>query len=67
MLDRLQECLEAHHLPHYIMQQSNLLIYTDPSRLTKAAVIVADVRSNILQKTYSSLRRLQSMTYQSRS
>ena len=65
MLDRLQECLEAHHLPHYIMPQSNLLMYEDPSRLKEAAIIVADVRSNILPKTYSLLRRLQSMTYQS--
>ena len=65
MLDRLQECLEAHHLPHYIMSQSNLLMYEDPSRLMEAAVVVADVRSNILPKTFSLLRRLQSLTYQS--
>jgi len=30
MLDRLQECLEKHHLPHYIMPQSNLLMYEEP-------------------------------------
>ena len=48
MLDRLQECLESRHLPHYIMPQSNLLMYEDPSRLKEAAVQVAEVRCNIL-------------------
>jgi len=35
MLDRLQECLEKRHLPHYIMPQSNPLKYEDPSRLNE--------------------------------
>ena len=65
MLDRLQECLEKHHLPHYIMPQSNLLKYETPSRLNEAAVVVAEVRRNILPKTVNLLRRLQSLTYQS--
>ena len=65
MLDRLQECLEAHHLPHYMMPQSNLLKYEDPSKLCEAAVVVAEVRRNILPKTFTLLRRLQSLTYQS--
>ena len=65
MLDRLQECLQKHHLPHYIMPQSNLLKYEAPSRLNEAAVVVAEVRRNILPKTVNLLRRLQSMTYQS--
>ena len=65
MLDRLQECLEAHLLPHYIMPQSNLLMYEDPVKLNEAAKVVADVRKNILPKTFGILRRLQSLTYQS--
>ena len=65
MLDRLHECLEAHHLPHYIMPQSNLLMYEDPAKLNEAAVIVDEVRRNILSKTFSLLRRLHSLTYQS--
>ena len=65
MLDRLQECLEAHHLPHYVMPQSNLLMYEDPAKLNDAAVVVGEVRRNILPKTFSLLRRLQSLTYQS--
>ena len=65
MLDRLQECLEAHHLPHYVTPQSNLLMYEDPAKLNDAAVVVDEVRRNILPKTFSLLRRLQSLTYQS--
>ena len=65
MLDRLQKCLEAHHLPHYILPESNLLKYEDPSKLNEAAVIVAEVRRNILARTLRLLRRLQSLTYQS--
>ena len=65
MLDRLQECLEAHHLPHYVMPQSNLLMYEDPAKLNDAAVVVDAVGRNILTKTFSLLRRLQSLTYQS--
>lgn len=65
MLDRLQECLEAHHLPHYVMPQSNLLMYEDPAKLNDVAVVVDEVRRNILPKTFSLLRRLQSLTYQS--
>ncbi|XP_078365083.1 uncharacterized protein LOC144649472 [Oculina patagonica] len=65
MLDRLVECLKAHHLPHYIMPESNLLQYEDPISLKEAAVIVSEVRSNILPKTFSLLKRLQSLTYQS--
>lgn len=65
MLDRLQECLEAHLLPHYIMSQSNLLMYEDPTKLNEAAKVVADVRKCILPKTFGILRRLQSLTYQS--
>ena len=65
MLDRLQECLESRHLPHYIMPQSNLLMYKDPSRLKEAAVQVAEVRCNILSKTFNLLRKLQSLTFQS--
>ncbi|XP_078365088.1 cyclic GMP-AMP synthase-like receptor 2 [Oculina patagonica] len=63
LLDRLQECLKAHHLPHYIMPESNLLQYEDPASLKEAAVIVGEVRSNILPKTVSLLKRLQSMSY----
>ena len=65
MLDRLQECLESRHLPHYIMPHSNLLMYKDPSRLKEAAVQVAEVRCNILSKTFNLLRKLQSLTFQS--
>ena len=65
MLDRLQECLESRHLPHYIMPQSNLLMYKDPSRLKEAAVQVGEVRCNILSKTFNLLRKLQSLTFQS--
>ena len=63
MLDRLNECLQAHHLPHYIMPQSNLLQYEDPASLSEAAVIVEDVRRAILSKTVGLLKRLQSMSY----
>ena len=65
MLDRLQDCLKAHHLPHYIMAESNLLQYEDPASLDEAAVTVGEVRRNILPKTVSLLKRLQSLTYQS--
>ena len=65
MLDRLQESLETHHLPHYIMPRSNLLRYEDPINLKEAAVVVAEVRRNILPKTVSLLKRLQSLSYQS--
>ena len=65
MLDRLQECLESRHLPHYFMPQSNLLMYEDPSRLKEAAVQVAEVRCNILPKTFNLLRKLQFLTFQS--
>ena len=65
MLDRLQEYLEAHHLPHYIMPQSNLLMYEDSAKLKEAAKIVAAVRKSILPKTFGILRRLQSLAYQS--
>ena len=64
MLDRLQECLEAHLLLHYIMSQSNLLMYEDPTKLKEAAKVVAYVRKNILPKTFGILRRLQSLAYQ---
>ena len=63
MLDRLKECLEAHHLAHYIMPQSNLLQYEDPVSLNEAAVIVEDVRRTILSKTVVLLKRLQSLSY----
>ena len=63
MLDRLKECLKAHHLAHYIMPQSNLLQYQDPVSLDEAAVIVEDVRRTILPKTVVLLKRLQSMSY----
>ena len=63
MLDRLKECLEAHHLAHYIMPQSNLLQYEDPVSLNGAAVIVEDVRRTILSKTVLLLKRLQSLSY----
>ena len=65
MLDRLQECLKAHNLPHYMMPESNLLQYEDPTSLNEAADIVGEVRRNILPKTVSLLKRLQSLTYQS--
>ena len=65
MLDCLQKCLEEGHLQHYIMPQSNLLQSEDPVRLAEAAAIVADVRRNILPKTISLLRRLQSLDYMS--
>lgn len=63
MLDRLKECLKAHHLAHYIMPQSNLLQYEDPVSLDEAAVIVEDVRRTILSKTVVLVKRLQSMSY----
>ena len=63
MLDRLKGCLEAHHLAHYIMPQSNLLQYEDPASLNEAAAIVDDVRRTILSKTVVLLKRLQSMSY----
>ena len=63
MLDRLQECLVAHQLPHYIMPESNLLQHEDPASLKEAAVIVGEVRKNILSKTVNLLKRLQSMSY----
>ena len=47
------------------MPQSNLLMYKDPSRLKEAAVQVAEVRCNILSKTFNLLRKLQSLTFQS--
>ena len=65
MLDRLQECLESRHLPHYFMPQSNILTYEDPSRLKEATVQVAEVRCNILSKTFNLLRKLQFLTFQS--
>ena len=65
MLDRLQECLESRHLPHYFMPQSNILTYEDPSRLEEATVQVAEVRCNILSKTFNLLRKLQFLTFQS--
>ena len=65
MLDRLQECLESRHLPHYFMPQSNLLTYEDPSGLKEAAVQVAEVRCNILSKTFNMLRKLQIPPFQS--
>ena len=65
MLDRLQESLESHQLPHYIIPESNVLKYEDPTILNEAAVIVAEVRRNILPKTVSLLKRLQSLSYQS--
>ena len=63
MLDRLKECLEAHHLAHYIMPQSNLLQYEDAVSLNEAAVIVEDARRTILSKTVVLLKRLQSLSY----
>ena len=63
ILDRLQECLEAHQLPHFFIPWSNVLQYEDPSKLNEAAAMVADVRKNILPKTENLLKRLQSMSY----
>ena len=40
-------------------------MYEDPAKLNKAAKVVDEVRKNILPKTFSILRRLQSLTYQS--
>lgn len=65
ILDRLQECLKAHQLPHFFIPKSNVLQYEDPSKLNEAAVIVAEVRRNILPKTVNLLKRLQSMSYHS--
>ena len=65
ILDRLQECLKAHQLPHFFIPRSNVLQYEDPSKLNEAAVIVAEVRRNILPKTVNLLKRLQSMSYHS--
>ena len=65
IMDRLQECLEAHQLPHFFIPRSNILQYEDSSKLTDAAVIVAEVRRNILPKTVNLLKRLQSMSYHS--
>ncbi|KAL9974896.1 hypothetical protein ACROYT_G011996 [Oculina patagonica] len=67
ILDRLQECLEAHRLPHFFIPRSNTLEYEDPSKMNEAAAIVAEVRRNILPKTVNLLKRLQSLTYQSNS
>ena len=65
MLDRLKECLEAHHLPNFILPETNLLRYEDSSKLNEAAVTVSEVRRNILPKVFNLLRRLQSLTYMS--
>ena len=65
MLDRLQDCLESRHLPHYFMPQSNILTFEDPSGLKEAAVQVAEVRCNILSKTFNMLRKLQIPPFQS--
>ena len=65
ILDRLQECLKAHQLPHFFIPKSNVLQYEDPSKLNEAAVIVAEVRRNISPKTVNLLKRLQSMSYHS--
>ena len=61
ILDRHQECLVAHQLPHFFIPRSNVLQYEDPSKLNEAAVIVAEVRRNILPLNL--LKRLQSMSY----
>ncbi len=66
LLDRLVECLKERHLPHYIMPESNLLMYEDPVKLDEAAETVTEVRENIFQKTLSFLTRLQSMMFQSK-
>lgn len=63
ILDRLQECLEEHQLPHFFIPRSNVLQYEDPSKLNEAAVIVAEVRRHILPKTVNLLKNLQSMSY----
>ena len=65
MLDRLQDCLESRHLPHYFMPQSNILTFEDPSGLKEAAVQVAEIRCNILSKTFNMLRKLQIPPFQS--
>ena len=65
ILDRLQECLKAHRLPHFFIPASNILQYEDPSKMNEAAAIVSEVRRNILSKTVNLLKRLQSMMYQS--
>ena len=65
MLDRLHECLETSDLPYYFMPQSNLLQYEDTANLKEAAIVVAEVRREILPKTVSLLKRLQSLTFQS--
>ena len=65
MLDRLQECLESRQLAHYLMPQSNLLTFEDPSWLKEAAVQVAEVGCNIVSKTFNVLRKLQFPPFQS--
>ena len=65
ILDRLKECLEAHWLPHFFIPRSNILQYEDPSKMSEAAIVVAEVRRNILPSIVNLLKRLQSLSYQS--
>ena len=63
MLDILIDCLKRGHLPHYIMRESNLLSDAVEDVLIKASEIAVELRRNLLQRTVSLLRRLQSLTF----
>ena len=63
MLDILIECLKKGHLPHYIIRGSNLLQNVDADLLREVGETVIDLRQNLLKRTLSMLRRLQSLTY----
>jgi len=63
MLDILVECLKKGHLPHYIIRNSNLLQNVDADLLREVVETVIDLRQNLLKRTLSMFRRLQSLTY----
>ena len=57
-MDRFVECLKKRHLPHYVIPESNLLMYADPFKLDEAAEIVLEVRESIVQITVNFLTKL---------
>ena len=63
MLDVLVERLKEGHLPHYIIRSSNLLQDVDADLLNRASEAVIEVRRNLLGRSVSMFRRLQSLTY----
>lgn len=65
MLDRLEQCLVEGRLPHYIIQESNLLENEEPSRLQEAGKTVADVRRNIVEHCICLFRRIVVISFES--